>query len=245
MTGDFQKNCVALVWLAGLIWSLRVWMTYHRGKPAIAALILLGLSGLTHIGVFGCALLLTSLVLAAHLVVAGGLCNATAWKWLIAALAVACIVSIIVLWRFDPARIHKLLGVFAHPMQFLGGLRMMGPPGGPSAIWLKILQSLPTMLFGGIAVHAWRGRTDLPPADTATAIGTALIVSLLTGPWVGGDVLMRFSLIAVVPWVVAMLFALGVRIVRRHGWLNCSLRLQVARHRECHVPCHQTGCPVP
>jgi hypothetical protein len=217
MTGDFQKNCLALVWLAGLIWALRIWMTHHRRKPAIAALVLLGLSGLTHIGVFGSALLLTALVLAAHLLVTGGLRNATVWKWLIAALLVTSIVSACVLWRFDAARIQRLLSVLTHPVQFLGGLRMMGPPGGPSAIWLKLLQSLPTVLFGSIAVYAWRRRADLQPADTAIVIGTALAVSLLTGPWVGGDVLMRFSLIAMVPGVVATLFAL-MSIRRR--WLR-------------------------
>ena len=65
MVGDFQKNSLGLVWLAGLVYALFAWKRHRTLGCGVAVLALLGLTGLTHIGVFGCALRLTALVFAA------------------------------------------------------------------------------------------------------------------------------------------------------------------------------------
>ena len=55
-------------------------------------------------------------------------------------------------------------------------------------------------------VLAWRRRVTLPPGQAALAGTCAVTVVALTGPWVSGDVTIRFALIAVVPWVVTLAF---------------------------------------
>jgi hypothetical protein len=154
MVGDFQKNSLGLIWLAGLAYALFAWKRHRTTGCGVAVLVLLGLAGLTHIGVFGAALLLVATVFAAGLLLprseAGGARVRVAWRWVAGGLAVAALAAGIVLWKFDPARINRLVGAFSDPASFLrgrnppmrpaagfpkagampGGDRMFGPPQG-------------------------------------------------------------------------------------------------------------------
>lgn len=142
MVGDFEKNSLGLVWLAGLIAALHAWMSSRTRGRAVTVLVFLGLCGLTHIGVFGVALLLTVLTWTADLIGArgpGGMktlyrIGAVA----LAGLAVAGLCSGLVLWKFDAARIERLSSALRNPLLFLetgghfgrpeAGLRGGGPP---------------------------------------------------------------------------------------------------------------------
>src|SRR3954469_6677108 len=64
MVGDFQKNSLALLWLAALLWSLHQWLEQPSFKRAVLPVLFLGLIGITHIGVFGWSLALTAPVVA-------------------------------------------------------------------------------------------------------------------------------------------------------------------------------------
>ena len=131
ITGDLQKNSLGLVWLAGLIHALSAWMTHRSARNAAMVLVFLGLVGLTHIGVFGVALLLTGLVLAAHVARPGAVRDGSHWRvagLLVGGGLVVALVAGLVLWKFDPARVHRLLGAFTNPGELLeSGL----PPGRP------------------------------------------------------------------------------------------------------------------
>ena len=146
MVGDFQKNSLGLVWLAGLIYALYAWMTRRTRRSVLAVLAMLGLTGLTHIGVFGAALLLAALTWGADLALAHRhefrRHLRTAFAVAVGGAAVAAVVAGLVLWKFDPARIHRLAGAVAHPVEFLrngghpagqgsGGAMPGGPGGGP------------------------------------------------------------------------------------------------------------------
>jgi len=138
MVGDFQKNSLGLVWLAGLIYALFAWKRHRTAGCGFAVLALLGLTGLTHIAVFGSALLLTAAVFAAGVVLprseAGGARVRVAWPLVAAGLGVAALAAGLVLWKFDPARIHRLAGAFSNPASFLRGKGppMRPPTGGPA-----------------------------------------------------------------------------------------------------------------
>ena len=137
MVGDFQKNSLGLVWLSGLVLALHEWMEHRTRRGALAAIAMLGLCGLTHIGVFGAALLLTILTWGTDLVLSG---RTSGWRHVrrllavgAAAAVVVALVAGIVLWKFDPARVRRLAGAVANPVSFLGnGGHEGGPgPGGP------------------------------------------------------------------------------------------------------------------
>src|SRR6185437_2684148 len=50
MVGDFQKNSLALLWLAALLWSWHQWLEQPSFKRAVLPVLFLGLIGITHIG---------------------------------------------------------------------------------------------------------------------------------------------------------------------------------------------------
>lgn len=136
MVGDFQKNSLGLVWLAGLIYALFLWKRHRTVGCGIGVVAMLGLTGLTHIGVFGTALLLVAAVFAAGVLLprdeAGGKRVRVAWPLVAGGLAVAALAAGLVLWKFDPARIHRLVNAFSNPTSFLGGRRppMRSPTSG-------------------------------------------------------------------------------------------------------------------
>ena len=122
MVGDFEKNSLGLVWLAGLIVALHAWMTQRTRRRAAAVLVFLGLCGLTHIGVFGAALALTALTWMADLALLRGK-EGLRTLYHVGAVAVlgALVVGAaagVVLWKFDPARIRRLAGALSNPVTF-------------------------------------------------------------------------------------------------------------------------------
>ena len=91
-----------------------------------------------------------------------------------------------------------------------------GPGMGPGMGFGPMAMMLPSWaapaLFGGLALSAlilalWKRRT-LPPAESAIGMGCAATTLLLTGPWVQGDVAMRFYLNAMIPATITGLFVL-------------------------------------
>ena len=144
MTGDFEKNSLGLVWLAGLVLALHAWISHRTRGRAAAVVALLGLCGITHIGVFGAALLLTGLTWAADLALLRGKEGLRTLRHVLltaaGAAAAAALAAGLVLWKFDPARVRRLAGALSAPVTFLqtGGhtagqgqdFRGGPPPGG-------------------------------------------------------------------------------------------------------------------
>lgn len=272
MTGDFEKNSLGLVWLAGLIAALNAWMAQRTRGRAAAVVALLGLCGLTHIGVFGSALLITALTGCADLALLRGRDGLrTLWRIALVAAASAALVAAVagvVLWKFDPARIRRLAGAASNPIAFLQNGGHTDGPGHPScgSIGQRAEMFRPpsddtagpafergeepppfargerpgpgpsrrqppgmgmrgfpqgaatgafALLAAGTLALAWFKRRDLSAADRATAIGCGVALIVLTGPWVGSDMLDRFQLIAMVPAACSAAFVLAQMPGRR------------------------------
>jgi hypothetical protein len=209
IVGDLQKNSMALVWLAALAVTLHGWLGAPTPKRAVAVLVTLALLGLTHIGVLGAALVLLAAVMSVFLVRQRGFAP---WRqmlpWMGAGVVLLVLAAALVLWKFDPARIHRLITALTSPLTFSAdGKQMPTPPGGG----MGVERWVPALGFALAVVPAlfiaWRRRKELPAADVALVTGGALTVLALTGPWFSMDKAVRFYVIALLPAILVGAFA--------------------------------------
>lgn len=207
MVGDLQKNSLALVWLAVLAMALHRWLSVPTPTRGVAVLACLLLLGLTHIGVLGAALVMLVLVMPVFL----GRQDFVRWRpvlpWVVAGVVLLVLAGALVLWKYDPVRIHRLITALTHPAEFSAdGLQAPMPPHGGMAPlrWLPYL-GFAAAVLPGLGV-AWRRRDHLPAADVALITGAALTVLVITGPWFGMDKAVRFYLIALLPAIVVGAF---------------------------------------
>jgi hypothetical protein len=230
MVGDFQKNSLGLLWLAALLWSLHNWLERPSLKRALLPVLFLALIGLTHIGVFGWALAITVPVVAIALWRSEPKTRRAILPWLFAGACACGMAAGLVLWRFDPARVQRLAAAATHPLTYLhqnqgprgnspsGPMRSAQFPGAPNGFpagpgmlpggwnWIPTAALLAAAV--GALAAVWIRRKNLPVSSVAVATGCALTLFVLSGPWVTGDKVMRFRLIADGPALICASFAL-------------------------------------
>jgi len=248
MVGDFQKNSLALLWLAALLWSLHQWLELPSFKRALPPVLFLGLIGITHIGVFGWALALTVPVLALALWRSTPETRRAILPWLFVGSGACALAAGLVLWKFDPARIARLANAVTHPVSYLQQSQRPGMPsnnnprfGSPANTpndfrpqfanapgnfqrsgfsnrfsprpggllnwnWLPGAALMAASL--GALAAVWFQRKTLPVSSLAVIGACGLVLFVLCGPWVTGDKVMRFRLIAVGPALLCASFAL-------------------------------------
>lgn len=212
MVGDLQKNSLAFVWLAGLIAIAAAFLQSPNWKRALALLACLALVGLTHVGVLGSALLFAACLAMSVAVLQNNRRRLKLLPWAGAAVVVVALAAVVVMWKFDPSRIHRLAEAFTLPGQFFGdNMSMPGSPGGPQN-GFHLLRWLAVGLFAMCALPAlilvWRERAVLAASDAAVVAGCAFTVLAMSGHWVEGDTAVRFYLIAIVPAALCGTFAL-------------------------------------
>ena len=221
MVGNFEKNSLGLLWLCLLLLFIHQWLTRPALPSAAGVLCFWGLAAVTHIGVFGATVMFGGLAISFYLALQRGPGWHKIWPLLAAALAVGALAAGIVLWKFDAARIQRLAEALIHPADYLAGSStgpggppggMPGFPGGHAPVFFIFVQAGTSLLFSIPSIAAlltcWRRRAVLPPADLCVAGACAVGVLLMTGPWVQGDKVPRFFLIAIAPAVMAAAFAL-------------------------------------
>jgi len=136
MTGDFQKNALALVWFAALAPAALVFLRRPALRTMVLPLVLLALLGLTHIGVLAGALVFCGVLAVAALVSAE---RGTRRHILLLILLGAGVLGIAggsAYALYDPARVTRLVEAFTQPSTALedrGPGHRPGPPPGPDA----------------------------------------------------------------------------------------------------------------
>jgi hypothetical protein len=252
MVGDFQKNSLALVWLAALLWSLHQWLEQPSFKRAVLPVLFLALIGITHIGVFGWSLALTVPVIAIALWRSAPETRRAILPWLFVGGGACALAAGLVLWKYDPSRISKLANAAMHPIAYLQQNQRPGMPpninGGRFGVpanmpngfrpqfanaggnfpatgatgffnrfsnrsgWNLNWNWLPgaALLAASIGALAavWFKRKTLPVSTLAVIGACGVVLFALCGPWVTGDKVMRFRLIAVGPALLCASFAL-------------------------------------
>ena len=208
MAGDLQKNSLALLWFAALSFALHGWLAAPTTRRALAVLLCLLLLSLTHIGVLGAALLMLAVAIAVIFAREPLWCLRRILPWLNAAAVLLLVAGALVLRRFDPARVRRLLTALTDPAKFSTD---GGPPPFPQNADASLASWLPFLAFvvvvGSGLVVAWRRRRESPVADLALVAGCAIPVLAMTGPWFVPDKAVRFYLISLVPTLVAGAFA--------------------------------------
>jgi hypothetical protein len=215
MTGDIDKNALALVWLSGMMFAMHVCMERKTLKSLSMTILFLMLLGLTHVGAFSGALVLAACVCAIYINRPGAPPLKVSVAAIAASLSAICAAAGLVFWKFDPARIERLLRVVSLPVGSLerqtDSLPPMPPPGGPPVMFLVVALLHLALLAGVVACVlrvVWKHRNVLTDADVALVCGSVLAIALMTGPWVHGDMLIRLLIISSVPMIIVATFVL-------------------------------------
>jgi hypothetical protein len=117
--------------------------------------------------------------------------------------------SALVAWKFDASRIARLGLALTDPSQFSwDGRQRPGQPHTQVGLegWLPFLGF--ALAVAPALIIAWRKRIQFEAADFAVVAACALTVLMLTGPWFSPDKSMRFYLIALLPTIWVVSFAL-------------------------------------
>ena len=136
MTGDFQKNSLALIWLAALAPATHSFLTQPSARNALFPLVLIGLLGITHVGVLGGALVFIGALAAIALVSAPPTVRRQVLLFTLAGIVVLACAGVIS-QAFDPNRFHRLTQAVISPASFTenqGGTGMTGHRPPPSHV---------------------------------------------------------------------------------------------------------------
>ena len=222
MTGNIDKNALALVCLSGMLLALHACLERRTPACLAATILFLLLLGVTHVGAFGAALVLAGCVCAVYIKLPGAPPLKVTLPAVAGALAVLGAAEGLVFWKFDPARIERLMRVITDPFAFVshrpGSMPPIpGPmppmPDGPPPFFIFFFVTLVHLvllvtLAACVLRIVWKRRNELTEADFALVGGSVLAIVLMTGPWAHGDTAMRLALIASLPAIVVAMFTL-------------------------------------
>jgi hypothetical protein len=132
--------------------------------------------------------------------------------------------SALVAWKFDASRIARLGLALTDLSQFSwDGRQRPGQSHNQVCTegWLPFLGF--ALAVAPALIIAWRKRMQLEAADFAVVAACAMSVLMLTGPWFSPDKSMRFYLIAFLPTIWVVSFALTH--IERNGLRQAVLGL--------------------
>jgi len=210
VVGDLQKHSLALALLAAALWRLDAWLDSPSTGRLVGVGLCLALIALTHIGVFGAALFWVAAIIFTALCVRKRFSWPTGHIWVVAAiLALLGMMVVLVGWRFDPQRIFRLWAAVSHPVNFAQNESSRLASSGPS---LPLKSCLPWFLVTLMALSLmriiWRGHRPLPIGIGCIITGSAISAVALTAPVFSQDMAIRLALIAVLPGVLVVYFAI-------------------------------------
>ena len=240
MTGDFEKQSMAMVFMAGAwVATTRALASTTRSEAlrnGAVALALLALTALSHAGTFGAAALGVALTMMAW-AMRGGVSRVQLVRATVAALALG-VLMLGAVWLLAPTKANALMqapmklfgsggpggGVGAMPpmppmpggMGGPGGMRGRGGP--PGVAHLGTIAWFAGLIVVGFALR-WAirqsrvgsGNTRTTRADVALAIGLTLTAASLTLPLLNPDYGMRLSIMAPVPLALVLAYLLSMR----------------------------------
>lgn len=216
MTGDFQKQSLGLVWLAGSAWAVNNALTKGGWRRWAVLALMVALSGLTHVGVIGATLVLVTAALTSHVVLTRG--------WSVRRLGFGAVGLVLALgavlagvWLVSPNKARQLVQAPSKLFgsgENAGGFGGPGGPGGPGGGAMSVAFVLVGVLTLWAAWRLWRDRRAVHPAAMGVTIGSAATALFLCNPLINGEYAMRLALMTPVPAAIVLAFVLSRRATR-------------------------------
>ncbi len=235
MVGDYQKQALALVFLAGAIAGVGLVLSRPaRAWPGwVIAGVSLMLAGFTHWGTAGAAMIAVACVLGVAFFVSGRISVRVAASAALGGVVICGLVYVGLLLAGAESKAAAFLNapskIIGNPvlLQALGGGGRGGPSGPGGGGGPPGMMAIGELALGAgvyaISVLAigvlWVRRRALDSGLVATGIGAAITAMLLACPLMSGEVFQRVVIIAPVPAA----FALGATLIG----LTCSTRRRV------------------
>jgi len=224
MTGDFHKNAAGMVWLLFFIYLLQLSLKHQAWKHYLLTGLLLLLTGLTHQGPFGVALLLLVVVVGILLIFRQTLRQIAKPAAIAAVVLLAATVAMC--FSFDPFGTRDLLRIalslFARPMLFAiltGGGMVFGDFA--NLVNLGIVTVI--AILGIILLR--RRWSMLSQPDRAVVVAAAVTTLFLASPLIGLRYSGRLLLMAYAPAAVVLAFLLTNLHHRAARWAVAAVAL--------------------
>jgi hypothetical protein len=201
ITADLQKQSVGAVWLLSYFYFLHLALQNRSRRSLIGAGIFLVLTGLTHIGCFGVAIVFSAVV-GATLLLSERISRRAVLLGTGRLLLLLGTVTGGIWLFFDPARIERLLSVFSLPAELFKHpvfLDLGNPYTSPPLFISSVI------LILGVALLIRRWKTS-EPAQRALVLAATLTTLLLVFPFFGGEWATRLNLLAYLPASILLAF---------------------------------------
>jgi len=219
MLGDFQKNSMALVFLAAAAWAVHRAAVLPVGRGPLCVLrrfwplaLFASLCAFTHVGGFGAAAVMLGATAVAWFALSGGI---TIRKLAlgVAGCAVVSALAFLVVAIFAPDRADDLLDA---PRRLFGGSGtgsaqgpamggpMGGGPGGDGGGGTIVVYAIAILALARSVFDR-----SLAAGDRALGIGLAACAMLLACPLISGEYASRFALMSFAPASLACVLVLA------------------------------------
>jgi hypothetical protein len=202
MTGDFEKNSLGLVWLAGVAWALHSALSKGgRGRWTLVGMTIM-LAGMTHVAAFGASVVLAAATMTAYYTIE----RKPPWRQLAGGLMISCL-ALVCLLLASPQRGIALLSA---PLS-LFNLRPGGPPLDPVGL-LVCLSVYVILAWGGWML--WRERRSIDSSQYAVVMGAGLCAALLACPLLDGEFFRRLVLMSPVPASIVLVYVMSRCVIK-------------------------------
>lgn len=200
---DLQKNSVGDVWLFFFIYYLYQALRQRSRRAFVVAGAFFVLTGLTHIGCFGVAIVFLVVTATASLLLEPARRQMILRGAGFLLLLLATTTAVLYLF-FDPARVERLLTVFLLPAELFEKpvlFTSLSPFNVPPLIVGNIVA------IGGMVLLTRRW-TTIEPAHRLTVLAAVPLTFLLASPFFGQEWSARLSVMALIPTAVVLAFLL-------------------------------------
>jgi hypothetical protein len=210
MTGDFHKNAAGMVWLLFFIYLLCLSLKHQAWKHYLLAGLFLVLTGLTHQGPFGVALLLLLVVVAISLL-SGQMLRQIAK---LAAIAITLLLPAAAALYFSLGSLNtrELISVIPWPTGFFERPMLLAILTGGGVVFGGLANLLNLVIVTVIAILGiilLRRRWSMLPQHDRTLVAAAAVTTLfMASPLIGLRYSGRLLLMAYAPAAVVLAFLL-------------------------------------
>lgn len=201
ITADLQKQSAGAVWLLGYFYFLNLALQNRSRRSLTGAGIFLVLTGLTHVGCLGVAIIF-SVIVGATLLLSERTSRRAVLLGTGGLLLLLGTVAGGIWLFFDPARIERLLSVFSLPAELFKH-PMFLDLGNPYTSPSFFISSVILILGAALLIRRWK---TIEPAQRALVLAAVLTTLLLVFPFFGGEWATRLNLLAYLPATVLLVF---------------------------------------